>query len=79
MDTSKVTEQLQTQVDSAKKQIQSAVEESGRKLTELRQKAPAPARQGVRAPADRATGCRRGGGLQRDQIGRPCELLSVGR
>lgn len=59
MDSAKVAEQLQTQVDSAKKQIQAAVEQSGRKLTELRQKAADAALQWVLSHDDRMKSFRR--------------------
>src|SRR5205823_3247457 len=53
MDSAKVAEQLQTQVDSARKQIRAAVKQSSQKLTELRHKAADAALHWVLAHDDR--------------------------
>jgi hypothetical protein len=56
---SKVTAQLQSGIDSARKQIQAAVGESGKKLGELRHKAADAALQWVLGHDDRVSAFRR--------------------
>jgi hypothetical protein len=59
MDSAKVAEQLQSQVDSARKQIQAAVEGSTKKITELRHKAADAALHWVLAHDDRVKSFKR--------------------